>query len=496
MYIVLYILGVWTCMLAFCCWEENITVDVSAEQEQRRLLAEYQGKLVVEGEIILDPISIKNGWLTEKLGRPKWPSVYITDISDYLNTKNPETLMKRLLNEYKEGKAYRYFSSEWVKEVHYHDLGEHSDKCIIKSKVTPSQAVNNKAYDVWIVIRKDKNTVPGGQILNAYCSCTAGMMGSCNHIAGVLFRMEYAVKTGMTRPTSTSKACEWTVPKKKTTVKMGKARDFTWKKAKYTQLPRNKDKENETNIKKLNFTPLNKSQQNKVEDGEKLRNELKELLAEDMPNSCFMLLMNKKKLKNPSEAENVKLKLPPTINELSKRVESLDIPECAKQAEFKKQMCVTQDEIDSLNRDTVSQSKSESWKEHRRGRVTASNFHRICKRASSLKKDSSEDPTSVIKLVMGTTEGIQTHAMKHGISLEPVAKRNYQVEMKKVHKRFQSSDSGIILDKDRPFMAASPDLFVSCVCCGMAFVKSNAQSLLKTNNHQPTMSLTLSLKTV
>ncbi|XP_053399723.1 uncharacterized protein LOC128557095 [Mercenaria mercenaria] len=237
-------------------------------------------------------------WLVdEKLGRPKWPSVYITDISDYLNTKNPETLMKRLLNEYKEGKAYRYFSSEWVKEVHYHDLGEHSDKCIIKSKVTPSQAVNNKAYDVWIVIRKDKNTVPGGQILNAYCSCTAGMMGSCNHIAGVLFRMEYAVKTGMTRPTSTSKACEWTVPKKKTTVKMGKARDFTWKKAKYTQLPRNKDKENETNIKKLNFTPLNKSQQNKVEDGEKLRNELKELLAEDMPNSCFMLLMNKKKLK-------------------------------------------------------------------------------------------------------------------------------------------------------------------------------------------------------
>ena len=63
--------------------------------------------------------------------------------------------MERLLNEYKVGKAYRYFTAEWVKEIFYHNINSKSDKCVIKAKVTPSQAVNNKPYDVWVVIRKD-----------------------------------------------------------------------------------------------------------------------------------------------------------------------------------------------------------------------------------------------------------------------------------------------------------------------------------------------------
>lgn len=168
----------------------------------------------------------------------KWPALYIMDISEYLNGKNHHDLMKRLLNEYKEGKAFRYFSGEWVKEIFYRD---------IQSKVTPSMAVNNKAYETWIVLRKDDGSVPGGQIMQAYCSCTAGMLGSCNHIAGVLFRIEHAVKTGMTRPTCTSKACEWTVPKKKTTIRPGKVSDFLWKKSHYSKLPANDAKENKAN---------------------------------------------------------------------------------------------------------------------------------------------------------------------------------------------------------------------------------------------------------
>ena len=68
-----------------------------------------------------------------------------------------------------------------------------------KTKVIPSQSISNKYYQAWAVIEKDLSERPGGKILSAYCSCTAGMLGTYNHIAGLLFRIEHAVKTGLTK---------------------------------------------------------------------------------------------------------------------------------------------------------------------------------------------------------------------------------------------------------------------------------------------------------
>ena len=36
--------------------------------------------------------------------------------------------------------------------------------------------------------------------------------GCCNHVAAILYRIEYAVRTGLTRPSSTSERCVWNVP--------------------------------------------------------------------------------------------------------------------------------------------------------------------------------------------------------------------------------------------------------------------------------------------
>ena len=61
---------------------------------------------------------------------------------------------------------------------------------------------------------------------------------------------------------------------------------------------------------------------------------------------------------------------------------------------------ITGDQWKSLMKVTLSQSESTEWKEHRCGHVTVSLFHRLCLRAKSLRADSNEDPTSVIKAVM------------------------------------------------------------------------------------------------
>ncbi|XP_052777885.1 uncharacterized protein LOC128215218 [Mya arenaria] len=93
---------------AFCAWEENLPVDANAELAEHRLQHEYKAKLNPGDEVIPDPFSLTSGWKCEKDGLATWPSVYITDIAEYLNGMASSEIVHRLLNEYKEGKAYRY----------------------------------------------------------------------------------------------------------------------------------------------------------------------------------------------------------------------------------------------------------------------------------------------------------------------------------------------------------------------------------------------------
>jgi len=60
--------------------------------------------------IIEDPHNLEGGWISERdHGISLWPPVYINDISEYLMLTHPDKgdFRQRLLNEYKEGKAYR-----------------------------------------------------------------------------------------------------------------------------------------------------------------------------------------------------------------------------------------------------------------------------------------------------------------------------------------------------------------------------------------------------
>ena len=64
--------------------------------------------------------------------------------------------IKRMESEYKQGKAYRYYKCDFVREIFFNHISEDSPYCILKCKVVPSQRVNNKPYDVWAVEKKDK----------------------------------------------------------------------------------------------------------------------------------------------------------------------------------------------------------------------------------------------------------------------------------------------------------------------------------------------------
>ena len=67
-------------------------------------------------------------------------------------------------------------------------------------------------------------------------------------------------------------------------------------------------------------------------------------------------------------------------------------------------------------------------------------------------------------------------AIKHGRALEPHAKRKYVYEFKGPNLNFNCKDIGQVLFKQYPYLGASPDLIVECICCGKGFVEIKCPS--------------------
>ncbi|XP_046333004.2 uncharacterized protein LOC124115889 [Haliotis rufescens] len=454
---------------SFIAWEEKTPVNIDAEHEERKLLSEYKEKLLVDGQVLQDPFSLDVGWIREEEGINMWPSVYITDIASYLNERTPEDLVRQIINEYKVGKAYRYYSCDWVKEILYHNIRDNSSLCLLKAKVMPSMSLNSPAYAVWAAIAKESGTQAGGRVLSAYCTCTAGMLGSCNHISGLLFRVEAAVVTGATDKTCTDKQCEWTIPKQRVSLNPVPAVDLSWTKdhfykhGKTTKRPV---------INKTSFTPLSRKQQDLVKDKVQIRNKLSAIAGRCAPEARFHKMMKKEA---PAPLPVCVPSLPAMVDQFCATTPetSNKTPEA-----FIKQLSSSVAQCNQLTSATENQGGVE-WKMQRKGRITASNFRRVYTRMETLDRDDSADRSALINHVMGYSESVQTIDMKHGVSCEPHAKLRYAKVMKKIHKKFKSSDSGIVVLPNKPYISASPDLIIDCECCGKGLCEIKCPATIK-----------------
>ena len=83
-------------------------------------------------------------------------------------------------------------------------------------------------------LKKDHVDEVGGEIISAYCTCTAGPLRCCNHVAGLLFRIEAAVLIGVTHPTCTSILASWNIPSKKEKITPRLVKNFLFKTETYS----------------------------------------------------------------------------------------------------------------------------------------------------------------------------------------------------------------------------------------------------------------------
>ena len=106
------------------------------------------------GSSLPDPSTLKD-WLHERDAITSWPPIFLSDITVFLMEDHPGkdvALHERVLNEYKEGKAYRLYECGWLKEIYWHPTSTAS-----------------LPHTAWIAA--DKKC---GKIVRAYCTCVAG----------------------------------------------------------------------------------------------------------------------------------------------------------------------------------------------------------------------------------------------------------------------------------------------------------------------------------
>ena len=141
----------------------------SADEKERSRDELYKEALLTTEGYLPDPLTLVDGWVGEQDGMKFWPPTMYPDICNYLVLNGDfSTLRGKLMKDYKQGKAYSYFASNWLVEVQYHEITPDSRYCFLKAKCVHSNEVMAK-WNLWIAIVKST-----GDITSAWCRCTSG----------------------------------------------------------------------------------------------------------------------------------------------------------------------------------------------------------------------------------------------------------------------------------------------------------------------------------
>ena len=199
------------------------------------------------------------------------------------------------------------------------------------------------------------------------------------------------------------------------------------------------------------------------------RNFLYQQIKDIAPQSCFVEMIEKKR---KSLTIKPKTTLPLGIKEQAGiyKVDT-NISQQDNITNFTKSILLNQNEIKIIEAHTKEQSKTDLWYKQRIGRITASKVHSVVTRMETLRKTESTDAHNLVGSLLHS-KPFENYATRHGIATEPHAKRALvQVLKANGHKKVKFEDMGTVISEEYPFLSASPDLQVSCECCGTGLVE-------------------------
>lgn len=128
-------------------------------------------------------------------------------------------------------------------------------------------------------------------------------------------------------------------------------------------------------------------------------------------------------------------------------------------------MEISEAAIASIEHRTRKQSQSQRWFLYRAGRITASTIKSVCTARIET------PPISLVKKICYPSNKLNVAAVKYGKENEATALTHYKALSADVHTNARYSEIGLVISKEHPYFAATPDLIVECDCCGKGTVE-------------------------
>ncbi|XP_034232356.1 uncharacterized protein LOC117640175 [Thrips palmi] len=374
------------------------------------------------------------------------PDVNLIHIASYLIDRTRVTSMQSMKN-YQSTRAYRFLNDGWVQHVRFHKLP--NDYVICVARVKHSYSFNDPALRPWALVKLD------GEIIAGWCNCEAGCGESCNHLAALLYALEYGAKRKR-ETTCTSRACSWLPPALKE-VPLSAVRniDLTTPTNKRKRLSGEVDEES-----LVDDPPAHPPRQALVSPGT-LSSFFQKLHVVKPDSAIFRVLPEYCDQYVPEEI------VLPVVNIFDRNCCDLSLNELRMEcrSDFSK-FKVSIEERVRIEKLTRKQYKTSVWRKVKAGRIGASDMH-ACLQTGV------DDPS--ISLVEKICNPLKEHHpskwMIRGLDLEGDAKTEYLELMRRSHTNFQLYNTGLYISPEFPFIGASPDGKVHCDCHGYGLVE-------------------------
>ena len=122
---------------------------------------------------------------------------------------------------------------------------------------------------------------------------------------------------------------------------------------------------------------------------------------------------------------------------------------------------------------TRGQSSNDAWYNFRKSVITASKCHEVLTKVKKLKNGAANVSTFALnqKILGNYFTSPDLPALKYGRAMEVNAVNALFEVLKGQHKKLIFRDCGLFLDKESPFVGATPDKLMSCECCSFACVE-------------------------
>ncbi|KXJ12152.1 hypothetical protein AC249_AIPGENE28621 [Exaiptasia diaphana] len=450
-------------LVDLCCKAREMKQPKLLENVEDTEMA-IKAKLKTTDGCLPDPRKL-NGWTYNFSSIPEFTFAdlytYLVGNEDY-NAEN--------LRSFKSLLGFKLYQDGHVVDLMYCAL-LNKNFCLFKFSVKPTERSKteegNPFYKGFIVMKKN------GEIHSAFCQCKGGLDGYCRHVAAALFDINGTVANNVTA-TCTSGKCEWKrrCHKNEYAVRL---KDLKFTKAEFGKDEKHFAKPHDFEPGPLSFDVDTMR--------EKLRAGLQVLYPQAVALQFFgspedPVIPEKEVLEHISNDNNVEVNETVDMVYIYTMEDYANIFKCESNLEigsdcsnevvdsFVNFLSIDGNQCDVICTKTIQQGNTEFWYSQRTGRITASNFHKICHM-----KDTT-DKTKTIEMLMNYYKMASVpEPLQWGHEKEIAASELYVKKLSRTHKCLHVVESGLVINPKWPYLGASPDRIRKCECHGQVLVE-------------------------